>query len=171
MTDIFYLRDIEPGTTVADVLEMARESGGCFNLYRVDWRKSFLAADGGRMLCWYQAPDAESARMALRQLGSDLNAVWAGEISEAEHEPPRDCHRLVEFAAGEPLNVEETVAKVAAHTRASDDTELLAAIVSQDRRHLVCVLGGQDESALADLVAAAGFGAERSWSCAVVDPT
>jgi hypothetical protein len=170
MTDIFYLRDIEPGTTVADVMEMARQSGGCFNLYRVDWRQSFLAADGARMLCWYQAPDAESARMALRQLGSDLNAVWAGNISEAEGERPGECRRIVEFAADEVLNVAETVATVESLTKASDDAELLASIVSQDRRHLVCVLGGQDEAVLADLVAAGGFGAERSWSCQLVDP-
>jgi hypothetical protein len=27
------------------------------------------------MMCWYRAPDAESVRIALRQLGADLAGV------------------------------------------------------------------------------------------------
>src|SRR5690606_34795191 len=56
------------------------EAAGCFNLYRVNWKKSFLSADGARMLCWYQAPDAESARIALRRLKANTEGVWAGTV-------------------------------------------------------------------------------------------
>jgi Nickel responsive protein SCO4226-like len=80
MSDVFYLRPMVPAVKPADVSEMSRQSGGCFDLHRVDWVVSFLAVDGGRMLCWYRAPDAESVRVALRQLGSNMSGVWAGTV-------------------------------------------------------------------------------------------
>ena len=79
MSDVFYLRPISPAAAVEDVFAMAAQAGGCFNLHRVDWNRSFLAQDGGRMLCWYQAPDSESVRNALRQLGSDMKKVWTAQ--------------------------------------------------------------------------------------------
>lgn len=39
---------------------------------------SFLSMDGSQMLSWYRAPDTESARIALRQLGADMEGVWPG---------------------------------------------------------------------------------------------
>ena len=87
MSDVFYLRPIDPPISPGDVHRMAQHAGGCFDLHRVDWKQSFLAADGGRMLCWYVAPDAESARLALRQLGSNMNAVWPGRVIGEGAEP------------------------------------------------------------------------------------
>jgi hypothetical protein len=48
----------------------------CLALHRVEWPRSYAAADGVRMLCWYRARDAESVRLVLRQLGSTGTAVW-----------------------------------------------------------------------------------------------
>jgi hypothetical protein len=87
VSNVFYVRPTEPPVTADAVREMAQSAGGCFNLYRVDWIASLLAVDATRMLCWYRAPDAESARQALSQLGSDLNAVWPGEILEERSDP------------------------------------------------------------------------------------
>src|SRR5690606_23090864 len=73
---VIYLRPMDPPVTAEDVLRSIDYVDGCFNLHRVDWVHSFLSADGGRLMCWYQAPDAESARLALRDIGSDMSAVW-----------------------------------------------------------------------------------------------
>src|SRR5262245_63661379 len=78
MSDVFYLRPITPPTNPAGVIEMSKHAGGCFGLHRVDWVRSFLSSDGARMLCWYRAPDAESVRIALRQLGADVSKAFAG---------------------------------------------------------------------------------------------
>lgn len=78
MTDVFYLRSVSPPARLEDLPAMAAQAQGCFGLHRVDWRMSFLSLDGSEMLCWYRAPDAESARIALRQLGADMEGVWPG---------------------------------------------------------------------------------------------
>ena len=85
MSDVFYLRPLEPPITRESVDDMAQHAGGCFDLHRVEWHHSFLATGGDRMLCWYRAPDTESVRAALRQLEADLGGVWAGQVL-----PPAD---------------------------------------------------------------------------------
>jgi hypothetical protein len=78
MSDVFYLRAMHPPVDPAELSAMAEQAESCFSLHRVDWKLSFVALDGSEMLCWYRAPDAESARSALRQAGSDMGGVWAG---------------------------------------------------------------------------------------------
>src|SRR5690606_28898722 len=80
MSDVFYLRSIDPPITPEDVV-LTADAGGCFDMHRVTWKQSFLSADGARMLCWYEAPDTESARIALRQLQANLEGVWPGTVA------------------------------------------------------------------------------------------
>src|SRR5690606_41905112 len=74
MSDVFYLRSIDPPITPEDVV-LTAEAGGCSDLHRVSWKHSFLSADGGPMLCWYIAPDTEPAPVALRPAKAALNGV------------------------------------------------------------------------------------------------
>ena len=53
MSDVFYLRPIDGPIGPSDVHDMAAEAGGCFNIHRVDWEQSYLAADGNRMMSRY----------------------------------------------------------------------------------------------------------------------
>jgi hypothetical protein len=50
---------------------------GCFQLHRVRLLRSYLATDGRRMVALYQAPDAESVRLAQRRAGLPADRVLA----------------------------------------------------------------------------------------------
>ena len=50
--------------------------------YGVAWRRSVLSADRLRMVCQYDAPDAESVRKLQREAGNGFDRVWAGELIE-----------------------------------------------------------------------------------------
>ena len=39
---------------------LARETMDCLDLYRAQWQESFLAEQGNRLVCRFQAPDTES---------------------------------------------------------------------------------------------------------------
>jgi len=54
----------------------------CLDLYHVNWLRSIVARDGQRMLCWYEAPDAESVRFVLRQQGLAGAAVYSGRLAD-----------------------------------------------------------------------------------------
>jgi hypothetical protein len=162
MSDVFYLRPVEPAATPADVLAMAQEAGGCFNLHRVDWKVSFLAGKGNRMMCWYQAPDAESARLALRQLGSDMNAVWAGQVTLVEDEAEIENGNVVlEEAWEEPQDG-------LGHVEPPVGARLLTSIWSNDRKRRVSLLAApKPEETVALIEDQVGHSA---WLCQTVDP-
>ena len=50
---------------------------GCFQIHRVRRLRSYLSYDRLRLFSLYQAPDAESVRVAQRQAGLPPDRVWA----------------------------------------------------------------------------------------------
>lgn len=173
MSDIFYLRPVEgpAGPVVADdVHAMASEAGGCFSLHRVDWAESYLATAGDRLLCWYQAPDAESARMALRQLGSDMNAVWAGQVLQAgAGEQP---NVLVEQSFAEPQSPAQAEALQSGLQSRLDaaGAALVTGFLSNDGKRLVSACRAVDSQAVSHALGDAGVTVDAVWECEVVVP-
>lgn len=174
MSDVFYLRPVDPPTTPEAVLDSVRYAGGCFDLHRVDWTHSFLAADGRRMLCWYRAPDAESARVALRDLGAEMSAVWPGRVIGGVE--PRDAavslvDVLAEVALDEapPRDDADLLARLA---RAASGGGLMFgfAFLSNRRDRLVCLLRGGDAGEARSLLEGGGFPRASAWLCTVVTP-
>ena len=170
MSDVFYLRPIDPPIALADVQIMAQHAGGCFNLHRVDWRQSFLADDGARMLCWYRAPDAESARLALRQLGSDMNAVWAGEaFGDGSPIPETSKARVVaEIVVGEPLARDEPARRIPALRE--QGIEPIGGFLSARGTLLVLLFAAADVRAVERALAAIGLPPQSAWGCTPVTP-
>jgi hypothetical protein len=60
----------------------AREETGawCLDANRVRALYSYLSSDRRRMLCLYDAPDAESVRRAQRQIGMPVDDVWGATV-------------------------------------------------------------------------------------------
>lgn len=169
MSDVFYLRPLEPPATVEAVFAMAAESGSCFDLHRVDWTESFLATDGGRMLCHYRAPDAESARVALKQLGSDLNAVWTGAESTAESsdaEAGASANVLVERSWDAPVELADIQAleEAGAWCLESHHVTYLRSFFSADRKRMVCLYAAPDAESVRLAQREAKMPVDRVWT-------
>ena len=49
----------------------------CLDLRNGTWARSYLASDRKRMVCEFEAPDAESVREALRSADVPFDRVWA----------------------------------------------------------------------------------------------
>jgi hypothetical protein len=73
----FERRPSEEELTAAGIRERP-----CRGIYGVEWRRSLLSADGLRMICQYEAPDAESVRKVQREAGNGFDRVWAGSVIE-----------------------------------------------------------------------------------------
>jgi len=54
----------------------------CMDLHEVRFVRSFFSTDGRRMVCLYEAPDAEAVRIANRQAGNPYDRIWTTEIFE-----------------------------------------------------------------------------------------
>lgn len=48
----------------------------CLPVEGVTWLSSYIAADGTRCVCVYEAPDAEAVRRVYRSAGVPFETVW-----------------------------------------------------------------------------------------------
>lgn len=172
MSDVLYLRPIVPATTLADARDAAKQASGCFNLHRVEWAQSFVSADGGRMLCWYKAPDAESVRLAMRQLGADMDGVWPGTVLGAGRGGSTALSRVNRVAEASPAAAlkDAGAAERIAGTLRDNGVALLLGFLSANRSRLALLLEGGDADDLAPAFEAAGLALERLWPCAPLGP-
>lgn len=173
MSDVFYLRSVDPPATPEAVLEHGQQAGGCFDLHHVEWTHSFVSADGRRMLCWYRAPDAESARLALRELGSDMSGVWPGRVIggvEPRDAAVADAEVLAELTLADATTNEEKLLD-AIRRALPANAELKFGFLSNRRDRIVCLLRRAGPDAVRSALDGGGFSGAAAWSCTVVTPS
>jgi hypothetical protein len=52
----------------------------CLEIHCVRHIVSYVSPDGHRMVCVFEAPDAEAVRQTARQLGYGYDSVWAAAV-------------------------------------------------------------------------------------------
>ena len=75
-------RTVAAPQTDADMASVADRERACLGIYRVTWKRSLLSDDRRRMICEYEAPDAESVRRVQRQAEADVDRIWTAEVIE-----------------------------------------------------------------------------------------
>ncbi|MGE0621663.1 MAG: flavin-containing monooxygenase [Pseudomonadales bacterium] len=164
MTDYLAILETPAPVNVAEVKRLARH--GCLDIHRVRWPLACLADDGRRMLCWYQARDAESVRLVLRQQGYLEAAVLPVGAAEGGMVPTGDCVIAEwEAAAGDPV-----VGQRVAHALAAAGFGSAHGLVRPGGAAGVCVVGGGEVEPVADCIELAGVTVTRVWRATAVDP-
>ncbi len=77
LVDVFVLRSLGEAGEQAEDSCAYRQLESCLNLHGIVPLRTYLTSDGRRLLCHFQAPDADSLRMALRLARIDYDAVWS----------------------------------------------------------------------------------------------
>ena len=67
----------------ADLKAAIEKVQSCLDAHRVRHLRSCLSLDGLRMICEYEAPDAESVRIANLRSGSRFERIWTAKIFPA----------------------------------------------------------------------------------------
>ena len=60
----------------------ARDGAGCLARHGAEYHYGYIAPDRRRMICVYEAPDAESVRIANRQTGMPFERAYTATIHE-----------------------------------------------------------------------------------------
>ncbi|HEX7114503.1 MAG TPA: DUF4242 domain-containing protein [Steroidobacter sp.] len=63
--------------TFEDVQEQENAAAACLRMHRVKFVRTFFSLDRRRMVCFYQAPDAEAVRVVQREAALPFEAIWA----------------------------------------------------------------------------------------------
>ncbi|MGD8341015.1 MAG: DUF4242 domain-containing protein [Gammaproteobacteria bacterium] len=169
MTLLVLERHFDPALTREQVIEMAMESGWCFQTHRVEWHGSMLSADGHSMVCQFEAADAESIRLALRQLGCDTSKLWRGTVHEAPGEFVANV--IVERDFADPVDLDALQAQEDAKQWCLDtyDVKFVRTLESADKKRLLCLYCAPDAEAVRSAQQQAGMPFTRIWSFTRVD--
>jgi len=75
-------RSFDTPQTDADMKLVADRERPCLAAYQASWKRSMISADRKRMVCEYEAADAETMRRIQREAGAEFDSVWIGEVIE-----------------------------------------------------------------------------------------
>ena len=164
MTHLILERVFEPPLTLADVHERAQTSGWCFDLHRVGWHESFLGNGGRTLVCSFDAPDAESARIALRTSGADTRRLWTASVHEPS--PAATPNVLVERSFAEPIKFERAHALEEAKGWCLEQHRVrwVRSYVASDGRRTLCLYQAPDAESVRLAQHEAGLPVDAVWS-------
>jgi len=81
-TQLVVEQSFDPPLTDEVYDQMSRRIDPCLAAYDVKWQRSFLSTDRRRMVCAFEAADAEAVRAAYRSAGEKFDRVWVAEVYE-----------------------------------------------------------------------------------------
>ena len=67
--------------------EFAKRLDPCLDIRDGTWARSYLSNDRRRMVCEFEAPDAESVRDALHSASIPFDRVWSAQVFDAGDYP------------------------------------------------------------------------------------
>ena len=82
ITRIVVERSFDTPQSDADMQRVADRERPCLAAYQATWKRSTLSADRMRMICEYEAADAETMRRIQREAGAQFDRIWVGEVIE-----------------------------------------------------------------------------------------
>lgn len=153
--------------------DLVKPDSWCFDLHRASHRRAHVAIDGSRTACVFLAPDAESVRIALRQIGNARAVVWSATV----HDPPvasvdSDPLRggavvnVVERSFAEPVTVPDIQA-LEDHSSWCLETHqvrFLRTYAARDGRRMLCLYAAPDAEAVRAAQRQAAMPFDRVWS-------
>ncbi|HSN70967.1 MAG TPA: nickel-binding protein, partial [Steroidobacteraceae bacterium] len=160
-----------PARFPADVRANASESDWCLRIYRVIWRASFLSADGSSMVCWFDAPDREAVRLAMRKAGAPTGACWSGTVHEAP-EPAKRPNVLVERSFEHPVRLEDiqAIEDGASWCLEAHRVKFAQTFFSSDRKRMLCLYQAPDAESVRLAQREARMPVDAVWAFSRIGP-
>ena len=69
-------RSFDAPHTEADMMQVAGRMRPCLEAYQVAWKRTVVSADRRRLVCEYEAPDAETVRRIQHEAGAQFDRIW-----------------------------------------------------------------------------------------------
>lgn len=152
--------------------EIAERAGPCHQARNITWQCSLLSTKRDRMICIYDAPDAESLRESYRRAGLLSRVVWAANLVQRETAQPQPdlMSRYVIEGTYPPLteaNWNEISDKLL-HYCTNSGIEWLQSYLSFDRTKVIHELNIPDAKLMEEVPHTLEIPGDRSWSAQIL---
>jgi hypothetical protein len=155
--------------TEADMASMMVNGGDCLAIHRVSLCASLLSADGSELLCHFRSPDAESVRIAMRQLGSPPATVWACQTQDAPGIEAADLARVNVavshgFDAPAAFGARQMVEDIDVGCFRLHRVRLVRSHLAMDGLRMLCLYQAPDAESVRLVQRRAGLPPDRVWA-------
>jgi hypothetical protein len=73
-------QSFDPAITSEELNAMARRVDPCLEAHGARWMRSYISSDRKRVLCEFEAADAEKVRESYRSAGVKFDNVWTADV-------------------------------------------------------------------------------------------
>jgi hypothetical protein len=172
MSTVVVERSFPEPVDFEDVQALEDRSAWCLQAHGVRFLKSYFSRDRRRMACLYDAPDAESVRLAQEKARVPFERAWAARvIGHGTAEPDGDA---VVVQRGLPQALGEAEIRATVERGASCLKEWGCRIVwsylSLDGERCLCVFAAPDAESVRQAQQASGMPFEAAWPATVHEP-
>lgn len=169
MSEVVMLREFAHPLDKDQFYAMARDALGCLDIYRAEWQESFMATDGSRLLCRFQAPDSEAIRLLSRGDGATDKRVWSGEVHDATEGAvsvvvERNFEQAVELETIQAL--EDAVAWCLEDHR----VQFVRTVFASDRKSMLCLYRAPDAESVRRTQEQGKLPFDSIWPCVHFTP-
>ena len=84
MAEVIVEQVFDPPLTDEEHRRLSKRIDSCAQMRNARWMRSYLSADRKRMICHFEAPDAQSVRDSFRAAGAGFERVWGSELFQRE---------------------------------------------------------------------------------------
>jgi hypothetical protein len=159
--------------TFAEIQAVESRGASCLDAHGVRFLKSYFSRDRRRMICLYEAKDAESVRLAERKARVPFDEAWTAEVIRHEGAEPEDDAVVVERVLPRPFDeagIRKAVAD-GAWCRQQYATRIVWTYLSPDGLRCVCVFGAPDAESVRQSQRQSGMPYETAWPASVHRPS
>lgn len=172
MSVVLVERSFPEPVDFGDVQALEHRSASCLQAHDVRFLRSYFSRERRRMICLYEAPDAEAVRLVQEKARLPFDRVWTTSVVRHAAPEPRDDAVLVERTFDAPLD--EAWIRGAAARGASCleqyGCRLVWSYLSADGRRATCVFSGPDTESVRQTQRLAGMPFDRAWPATVHEP-
>lgn len=177
MAEVIVERSFEEPVEFSAIQAIEDRGAWCLDQHHVCFVRTWFSKDRRRMVCLYEAPDAESVRIAQRKAGMPVDRVWAvgGDPvpgGQCRPDAKAGVHVAVERTFEAPVSVEEVSALIAkgGECLPRHRAAYLGGHLSSDGLRMFCVFFAPDAESVR--IANREFGApfDRAWTATVHEP-
>ena len=90
MAVLVFEQTFERPATDQELDDASRRLDSCLKAHGARWMRSYLSKDRKRMICEFEAVDAEQVRASARSAGIPFERCWTADLFTPENPRPRD---------------------------------------------------------------------------------
>jgi hypothetical protein len=181
MTAVVAEREFRSPCGEDDLHASVASSDLCMRLYGVRAERHYLATDGMRVACIFDAPDAEAMRSVVRTAGfAPPKAIWSAVIHPGDGDNGKGLPRLsdpahalaiVERSFPEPVSFADVdaIEKRSGGCLSLHRVRFLRSYFSIDGRRMLCLYEAPDVESVRFANRQAGLPFDLAWGAAVLN--